>query len=48
MFKLLKALFAPKAKSRYGAGIFTHRTWLSRQVDEALYQQTRSQVYGIK
>lgn len=47
MIELLKKLFAPKSKSVYGAGIFAHRTWLSRQVDEAFYQQTRKRVHGI-
>lgn len=47
MIKLLKQLFAPKGKSVYGPRIFAHRTWLSRQVDEALYEQTRKRVLGI-
>ncbi len=47
MLKLLKKLIAKKPQSIYGPGIFYQRTWLSRQVDEALYQQTKKKVFGV-
>jgi hypothetical protein len=40
--KQLKQLFNKFFKRRqpkYGAGIFYQRTWLSQQVDEALYKR---------
>lgn len=39
MKKLFKKLFT-RRKPKYGAGIFYQKTWLTKQVEEALYKRS--------
>jgi hypothetical protein len=46
--KLLKRIyykFNPPPQPKYGAAIFNQKTWLTRQVEEAMFRQAKAQVY---
>lgn len=38
----------PMPAPKYGNAIFKHRTWLEREVDNALYKQARDHAFGIR
>lgn len=39
MFQFLKSLLPTKQKPVYGSRIFEYRSWLTRQVDEAVWKR---------
>lgn len=46
--KLLTLFGFKKSEPVYGKRIFQHRTWLSRQVDDAMYKQFKNQIFKVK
>ena len=46
MLKTIKKLFTRK-QTKYGPEIFYQRTWLSKQVEEAQYQDYRRRIFGL-
>jgi hypothetical protein len=46
--KLLKRIyykFNPLPQPKYGAAIFNQKTWLTRQVEDAMFQQAKAQIH---
>jgi len=39
--------FATKAKPVYGSKIFTQRSWLSKQIDDAIYEREMLRGTGL-
>jgi hypothetical protein len=51
MMKLLKKIYNrinPPPTPVYGKNIFIQKTWLDRQVAEALYQQSKNQIHQLR
>lgn len=46
--KLLMLFGFKKQESVYGTRIFEHRTWLTRKVEDAMYQQYKNQLFKTK
>lgn len=38
----------PLPTPKYGNDIFKHRTWLEREVNDALHKQSRNQTFGAR
>lgn len=46
MFKLIKTLFSKNSRPKY-ANCLNHRTWLERQVDNAIYLENNINQLGF-
>jgi len=49
--KLLKKLYYrlnPLPKPKYGAKIFEQKSWLTRQTEDAIYRQSKAQIYQTR
>jgi len=44
---IVNKLLGRKAKPVYGPRIFQQRTWLNKQVDDAMYKRTIYKTFGI-
>jgi hypothetical protein len=44
IYFFLNPLPAPK----YGAKIFEQKTWLTKQVEDAIYRESKAQIYQIR
>jgi len=42
--KRILNLINPPPKPTYGAGIFYQKTWLTRQVEDAMFRQVKNQI----
>ena len=41
-------LINPPPTPLYGAGIFHQKTWLTRQVEDAMFRQAKNQIHQLR
>ena len=49
--KLLKKLYYrlnPLPQPKYGAKIFEQKSWLTKQTEDAIYRQSKAQIYQTR